>query len=118
MADPLSIIESLEMQKYDKFYQLILAARKSDSNSVFCKSNDELFLHRHPSMRELQKTLILQRLRGRLYNSAHHHKLADHAGFTRRNATLQQTYSLPQMPANVIPSVSDCVQCAKIGFAY
>lgn len=45
-----------------------------------------------------------------------HHRLVVHSGATKMHTTIQETYLLPYMAADVNSTVRDCVHCVKIGF--
>lgn len=58
MAVLLCILEFLKGQKYDHFYQLILATNVNDPSSGFYERNNELLTCRHPSISGLQESVI------------------------------------------------------------
>ena len=112
----ITIEEILEAQKTDSFCQTVLARQSKRIDSAFFEGTDGLLRRLHPREPDIEQVVLPDTLHPRVFQLAHHAKLAGHPGQTRMYYNVRRTYYWPHMAADIFATVRNCTRCAKNRF--
>ena len=93
--------ELLEAQSTDDFCQTVLSRQSRNLDTHFFEGDDGLLRRQHPTDLENVQIVVLDTLRPRVLDLAHHTILAGHPGQNRMHRHIRETYYWPQMAADI-----------------